>query len=438
MWRDTAIQKHRERTYFFSNHQPCHQRDPNNIHQPRWSVGRPTVLEIESTVSELHLRLLRELISISPSFCVISLPFLKRALMAVLDNERATISSENNVFHILNRWLMQDFEERKPHLAKLIPLVRWSVMDINFFQDVVCKANWLKGCPQFQVPQQHRADDINTLLHFLWTIQSSILFLHVICWQEQSFRALQWMALSSSRKEHEHSSMKKKRKEKTEMRHLRSRPLPPNGSLPLEFTWDIDVNSLRATQKERSPSYLYQGYYLWVTSSLLLVVVWSERELTLWEESLFCLSFNECSYGKFKLEEDNGRKCSLHLYVCPYEEDCEEVGNCYIKIRQAVNIFSQQRKSWKKVSASVAQTKFSDGEGWSHLMSPYMWDDLFSGQCSLVVDGKLSLSIKIEILPDKTIVDWGMRICWGGGANLLIIWRTDQMWNFYQLIFLFF
>ncbi len=86
--------------------------------------------------------------------------------MAVVDNEKATVSCENNVFHILRRWLMQDFEERKPHLAKLIPLVRWSVMDRNFLLDVASRASWLKGCSQFQVPQQHRADVINTLLLF--------------------------------------------------------------------------------------------------------------------------------------------------------------------------------------------------------------------------------------------------------------------------------
>ncbi len=59
--------------------------------------------------------------------------------------------SENNVFQILRHWLMQDFEGRKHHLAKLIPLIRWPVMSFNFFHDVVCKVAWLNDCPDFQV-----------------------------------------------------------------------------------------------------------------------------------------------------------------------------------------------------------------------------------------------------------------------------------------------
>ncbi len=113
---------------------------------------------------------------------------------------------------------------------------------------------------------------------------------------------------------------------------------------------------------------------------------------------------------------DDERKCSLCLYVSQSndkddskeeEEDDDdndnEVGNCFIQVKQSVDIISgnHPNKIWKTETVTVTQTQFFAGQGWGNLMSPYKWDDLFSGQCPHVVDGKLSLRIMIRILSDK-------------------------------------
>lgn len=73
------------------------------------------------------------------------------ALSTLLECDKCEISSENDLFHILRKWLSVDKEERQSHLDQILTSVRWPTMNNHFLNDIVSHALWLQACPSFEV-----------------------------------------------------------------------------------------------------------------------------------------------------------------------------------------------------------------------------------------------------------------------------------------------
>lgn len=49
----------------------------------------------------------------------------------------------------MNTYVQDD--TRESHLDRILPTIRWPMMDSNFLNDIVAQTPWLQNCSEFQV-----------------------------------------------------------------------------------------------------------------------------------------------------------------------------------------------------------------------------------------------------------------------------------------------
>jgi len=71
-------------------------------------------------------------------------------VQAIFESSRLKVNSENTMFQALKKWLKVDKKNRKQHLLRLLPLIRFPLMDVNFLADVVKNDTTLSSTEGFQ------------------------------------------------------------------------------------------------------------------------------------------------------------------------------------------------------------------------------------------------------------------------------------------------
>ncbi len=69
-------------------------------------------------------------------------------LLQLLSSESVSVASEETTFRAVSRWVMHDFEGRRPHILPLLQTVRLELVPTSFIADVIHEHELVQRCPE--------------------------------------------------------------------------------------------------------------------------------------------------------------------------------------------------------------------------------------------------------------------------------------------------